>query len=161
MTLVRKAALDRTPTVELRGLEVEGPVAVPPRVEEYFGTWPPRLTRDELTTKLLPLATRAFRRPLTEPEKDKLFNAVLAHGERTGRPEMAWHYAIRRILCSPAFLYRETEGNPMREQGAPLGQTLNQFTLASRLSYFLWSTMLTMNWSNSLKLAGSPSPACS
>lgn len=131
MSLVRKAALDPTPTVELRGLEVEGPVAVLPRVTEYFDSWPPRLTRNELTTRLLPLATRAFRRPLTESEKEKLFKTVLAHGEKTGRPEMAWHYAIRRILCSPAFLYREAETSDL----------MSQFTLASRLSYFLWSTL--------------------
>jgi hypothetical protein len=130
LSIVRRAALDPTPTIELSGLEVEGPVAALPRVVEYFGAWPPRLNRSELTKRLLPLATRAFRRTLTVSEQEKLFNAVLSHGQKTGRPEMAWHYAIRRILCSPAFLYREAETS----------DSMLQFTLASRLSYFLWST---------------------
>ena len=53
------------PTVQLRGLKIDGPVAVPPRVEEFFGSWPPKLDREELETKLLPLASSAYRRPLT------------------------------------------------------------------------------------------------
>lgn len=118
------------PTVELRGLKVDGPVAIPPRVEDFFGDWPPKLDRQELESKLLPLAERAFRRTLTDSEKETLFGAVLKHGEQTGKPEFAWHYAVRRLLCSPAFLYREAEDAEM----------LSDFALASRLSYFLWST---------------------
>lgn len=119
------------PTVELRGLKIEGPVAVPSRVVEFFGAWPPRLDRTELETKLLPLAERAFRRPLTDAESDKLITAVLEHGDQAGKPEFAWHYAIRRLLCSPQFLYREAED----------AEHLSDHALASRLSYFLWSTM--------------------
>ncbi|MFT5465819.1 MAG: hypothetical protein ACI8UO_000915 [Verrucomicrobiales bacterium] len=119
------------PTVELGGMKIEGPVAVPPRVEEFFGTWPPKFDRAELEAKLLPFAERAFRRPLTDAESDKLIAVVMKHGEETGKPEFAWHYAIRRLLCSPAFLYRESEDS----------EKLNDFALASRLSYFLWSSL--------------------
>jgi hypothetical protein len=129
--LVNMAKADKTSTIELRGMTVEGPVAVLPRVKAYFGTYPPKLNRAELESKLLPLAARAFRRPLTDSEKEKLISKVLAHGSKTGNLAMGWHYAIRRILCSPAFLYRESAD----------AKTLDQFTLASRLSYFLWSTM--------------------
>lgn len=132
------------PTVELRGMKVEGPVAVPPRVKEYFGVWPPKLDREELQAKLLPLAERAFRRPLTDAEQERLIAAVLSHGKQTGKPEFAWHYAIRRLLCSPEFLYRERE--PAAPAAGPRQKTndivpLSQYALASRLSYFLWSTM--------------------
>tara|TARA_R110002096_G_scaffold426410_1_gene636086 strand:- start:5675 stop:8095 length:2421 start_codon:yes stop_codon:yes gene_type:complete len=121
------------PTVELRGLKIEGPFAVPPRVVEFFGAWPPSLDREELETKLLPLAERTFRRPLTDAESEKLIAAVLQHGNESGagKPEFAWHYAIRRLLCSPQFLYREAEN----------AEHLSDHALASRLSYFLWSTM--------------------
>ena len=118
------------PTVEIRGMKIAGPVAVPPRVNDFFGTWPPRLDRSELETNLLPLAERAFRRPLTDAEAEGLIDKVLRHGKQTGKPEFAWHYAIRRILCSPAFLYREAENV----------DSLSDFALASRLAYFLWST---------------------
>lgn len=119
------------PTVELGGMKIEGPVAVAPRVKEFFGTWPPKLNRAELEARLLPLAQCAFRRPLTDAESEKLIAAVLKHGEKTGKPEFAWHYAIRRLLCSPAFLYRELEDS----------EKLDDFALASRLSYFLWSSL--------------------
>ena len=119
------------PTVELRGMKVAGPVAVLPRVAEFFGDWPPKLSRSELEKSLLPLAQRAFRRPLTNAESEQLIASVLQHGEQTAKPEFAWHYAIRRLLCSPAFLYREAEDS----------EELNDFALASRLSYFLWSTL--------------------
>ena len=118
------------PTVELRGIKIDGPVAVPPRVKEFFGVWPPKLDRAELEEKLLPLAARAFRRPLKDAEAERLIGSVLQHGEQTGKAEFAWHYAIRRLLCSPEFLYRESEDSP----------SLGEFELASRLSYFLWST---------------------
>ncbi|WP_442508379.1 DUF1592 domain-containing protein [Novipirellula sp. SH528] len=145
------------PTVELRGMKIEGPVAVPPRVKEFFGTWPPNLDRVELEAKLLPFAQRAFRRPLTDAESNKLIAAVLKHGEETGKPEFAWHYAIRRLLCSPAFLYRESEREPTalaaglkhQPEASSDGshekpkafRPLNDFALASRLSYFLWSSL--------------------
>lgn len=116
-------------TVELRGMMVEGPVDIPPRVEEYFGAWPPKLNRSELEKKLLPIAARAFRRPLSDTESEKLIASVLEHGALNEKPEFAWHYAIRRILCSPEFLYREAENT----------DTLSDYALASRLSYFLWS----------------------
>ncbi|MEM8671893.1 MAG: DUF1592 domain-containing protein [Planctomycetota bacterium] len=119
------------PTVELRAMTIDGPVAVPPRVTKFFGSWPPTLEREQLAEKLLPLAARAYRRPLTDVESDKLLGAALSHGEKMGQPEFGWHYAIRRILCSPEFLYRESTDSPL----------LSQHELASRLSYFLWSTM--------------------
>lgn len=117
-------------TVELRGMEVEGPVDVLPRVKEFFGAWPPKLDRSTLETKLLPVASQAFRRPLTGAESEKLISSVLEHVIRMEKPEFAWHYAIRRILCSPEFLYRETENSSF----------LSEYALASRLSYFLWSS---------------------
>ncbi len=128
---VKEATRDEAPTVELRGLEIKGPIGIPPRVSEFFGSYPPPLNRDELAQKIIPLAARAFRRELTTAEKERLIAGVLAHGEKSEKPEFAWHYAIRRILCSPAFLYREAQRS----------EKLSQFALASRLSYFLWSTM--------------------
>ena len=122
------------PTVELRQMKVEGPVDVLPRVKEYFGTYPPRLNRRELERLLLPLAAQAYRRPLIKEEKKELISSVLEHGKQTGNPEYAWHYGLRRILCSPAFLYREAEP---KDQPTPLSQQ----ALASRLSYTFWSTM--------------------
>lgn len=145
---VKRAKAENAPTVELRGMEVEGPVAIPPRVKAFFGSYPPKLNRAELELRLLPLAASAFRRPLTGDEKKRLISSVLSHGANAEQPEFAWHFAIRRILCSPAFLYRESEPEPTAlasdRPASPKASgysSLNQFALASRLSYFLWSTM--------------------
>ena len=130
-----KAVKARTePTVELREMKVEGPVDILPRVNDFFGTYPPRLNRRELERLLIPIAKKAYRRPLTTDEKETLITSVIDHGREVGKPEYAWHYGIRRILCSPAFLYREAEP---KDQPTPL----SQHALASRLSYTFWSTL--------------------
>jgi hypothetical protein len=131
ISLTDEAMHDPAPTIELRGLEVVGPVDVLPRMKNFFGTWPPKSDEAELESKLLPIAERAFRRPLTDIEKEKLITAVLEHGKQLAQPEYAWHYAIRRLLCSPAFLYREAGDS----------ESFDQYALASRLSYFLWSSL--------------------
>jgi hypothetical protein len=70
---------------------------------------------------VMDLATRAWRRPLTEAEIDSL-------------KDMPPRLMLVRILTSPAFLYRsETPGN---ETGP-----VNDWELATRLSYFLWSSL--------------------
>jgi hypothetical protein len=85
---------------------------------------------------LIDCAEKAFRRPLTEPEEWKL-RAVYAH---LRAEEEAHEDAIRgvlvRILISPSFLYRIEEPAPGEASGA-----VTEWELASRLSYFLWSTM--------------------
>ena len=128
---LKKIKARSEPTVELREMQINGPVDVPPRVKAFFGTWPPTLERGELEAKLLPIAERAFRRPLSGTEAEKLIVSVLKHGKEVGDPVFAWHYGIRRILCAPEFLYREAEK----------GETLSEHALASRLSYFLWSSL--------------------
>src|SRR5204862_1036447 len=79
---------------------------------------------------LTQFATRAFRRPLEEGEADrfvKLSTDALAAGAPFAN---AIRVGLRAILASPQFLlFEERPGK------------LDDFALASRLSYFLWSTM--------------------
>ena len=131
---VKSAKKRSEPTIELKHLKVEGPVGVNQRVEDFFDGYPPRLDRQELEQRLMPLATRAYRRPLNNEEEQRLVASVLGHAELRGSSQLAWHYAIRRILCSPAFLYRESEAESA-------GRHLSEHALATRLSYTLWSTM--------------------
>jgi Protein of unknown function (DUF1592)/Protein of unknown function (DUF1588)/Protein of unknown function (DUF1587)/Protein of unknown function (DUF1595)/Protein of unknown function (DUF1585)/Planctomycete cytochrome C len=71
-------------------------------------------------------AGRAYRRPATRSEVDALM-AVAGRRQKDGKsPFEALKDAFKAALCSPAFLYLEESG---------------PFALASRLSYFLWSTM--------------------
>jgi hypothetical protein len=48
----------------------------------------------------------------------------------------AWRFTVARLLVSPAFLYRAEKPQPGKAPGA-----VSDWELASRLSYFLWSTM--------------------
>jgi hypothetical protein len=81
-------------------------------------------------------ASRAWRRPLTPAEKDRLRGFYAAARER----ELLDHATairslIARILVSPEFLYRlETPRNPAGVS------PLSSWEIASRLSYFLWSS---------------------
>jgi mono/diheme cytochrome c family protein len=97
---------------------------------------------------LLGFAGRAYRRPLTTAEKDDLlaFYHSLRDQEHLGH-EDAIRDAVASVLMSPFFCYRIDP--PSLTQGTerpPAGQAadvepLTDYALASRLSYFLWSSM--------------------
>jgi hypothetical protein len=81
-------------------------------------------------------ANRAYRRPVTTEELDrlmKLFNA----GYKGGSFDAGMQLAMEGILVSPNFLFR-VELDP-KNNGAQV-RPLNDYELASRLSYFLWSS---------------------
>ena len=86
------------------------------------------------------LATRAFRRPITGAEKTTLVKAYEAgrNGEG-GNFDMGIRRAVTAVLASPMFLYR-AEPAPLT---ATAGSTyrISDLELASRLSFFLWSTV--------------------
>jgi len=85
--------------------------------------------------KFLP---RAYRRPVTPAEIDQVMEfarlSLAQEGESFIRPKSAYA-TLRAALCSPYFLYR-IETDPTNGI-API----NEYELASRLSYFLWSSM--------------------
>lgn len=80
------------------------------------------------------LAERAFRRPVTDADLDALM-AFYDAGFGEGGFERGVRDALSAILASPHFVYRA-------ESGAGAGAvTLNDLELASRLSFFLWSSL--------------------
>ena len=85
---------------------------------------------------VIALADRAFRRPLADSETAEL--RALYHRLRDEElpHEEAIKLVIAKILVSPAFLYR-IEQPPPGVAAAPV----SDWELASRLSYFLWSSM--------------------
>ena len=97
---------------------------------------------------LTTLARRAFRRPLRAGELDSLLT-FYRDGRKRGTFESGVQLALRRLLASPSFVFRveeETQSpnpktqipNPKVVEGA---RVVNDFELASRLSFFLWSSM--------------------
>jgi Protein of unknown function (DUF1592)/Protein of unknown function (DUF1588)/Protein of unknown function (DUF1587)/Protein of unknown function (DUF1585)/Protein of unknown function (DUF1595)/Planctomycete cytochrome C len=83
-------------------------------------------------------ATRAFRQPVTTAKLDRLltlFDLAEKEGETFNG---AVRVALEGVLISPFFLYRLEQ----ERAGSPGGVTpINDWELASRLSYFLWSSM--------------------
>jgi len=79
---------------------------------------------------------RAFRRPITPEESDRLMRAYTA-GRTGGTFAEGIEVVIRYALQAPAFLYRlESSGAPSADQRIPL----SQYELATRLSYLLWGS---------------------
>ncbi|HJT77589.1 MAG TPA: DUF1592 domain-containing protein, partial [Gemmataceae bacterium] len=84
---------------------------------------------------LLDFAGRAYRRPLGEPEKASLLALYRAIRAKGAGHEEAFRGVLARVLVSPAFLFRIEQAPPGKEP-APV----NDWELATRLSYFLWSS---------------------
>lgn len=81
------------------------------------------------------LARRAFRRPVTDEDINPLM-AFYKAGYTDGGFDRGVRNAVTAILASPHFLYRAESGNAVG--GA---RTLSDLELASRLSFFLWSSL--------------------
>lgn len=85
---------------------------------------------------VLAFAARAWRRPVTPTETDGL-RGLLARLRAEGLAhEDAIRLLVARVLVAPAFLYRLEAPGP----GSAAGP-VTDFELASRLSYFLWSSL--------------------
>lgn len=97
----------------------------------HFGIIPPK--NDPLSTirkGIVKLASRAFRRPLEPGEADQLLKIADQALKEGATFEEASRIAARSVLCSPNFLFHS--GDP--------GE-LDDFSLASRLSYFFWKSI--------------------
>jgi hypothetical protein len=81
------------------------------------------------------LARLAFRRPVSEEDVTPLM-AFYKSGQATGGFEGGVRDALSAILASPHFLYRAESGST-----AAGARTLTDLELASRLSFFLWSSL--------------------
>ncbi|MFO0616907.1 MAG: DUF1592 domain-containing protein [Polyangiaceae bacterium] len=98
-----------------------------------------------LRTILEKFGARAFRHPLAPEDVDALMGLVqVARDQKTptetdaDAEETGLRLAIRAMLTSPRFLFRlELDPDPLAKDSHPL----DDYELASRLSYFLWSSM--------------------
>lgn len=80
---------------------------------------------------------KAFRRPVTEQEVLQYVSLVEMASERGATFERALQVGLQAVLISPHFLFRIEDGLQL------IGNTeqLDGYSLASRLSYFLWSSL--------------------
>ena len=84
------------------------------------------------------LARRAYRRPVSEADLQVPL-ALYRDGEGRGGFEAGIELAVRGILVSPNFLFRFEEQPASAAPGTPY--RISDLELASRLSFFLWSSI--------------------
>ena len=126
-------------------LEVAGPLAVKPDPlpashRRILPRKPLKMTQDAYVEKVIrDLAERAFRRPVTNGEVSRLLRHVQMAQDEGDSLERGIQIALQAILISPHFLFRvELDSEPDDPNAV---RELNDYELASRLSYFIWSSM--------------------
>ena len=125
--------------------EVSGPynangLSSTPSRERIFTCHPsrgddPQICAEQIITAL---ATRAFRRPLGESDLAELLQ-YYRDGLEVGGFEEGIRSAITGILASPYFLYRIEQVQQTASAGG--AYRIDDLTLASKLSFFLWNTI--------------------
>jgi hypothetical protein len=84
------------------------------------------------------VARRAFRRPVTEADLEPIM-AFYLEGRKAGTFDDGIRAALPRILTSPSFLFRSETDPSSAAVGA--AHPVTNLELASRLSFFLWSSI--------------------
>jgi hypothetical protein len=87
---------------------------------------------------LATLARRAYRRPIVAPDLERLL-PFYRDGRAQGTFETGIELALRRVLASPAFVFRPEAEPP--DVAAGDAYFVSDVELATRLSFFLWSSL--------------------
>jgi hypothetical protein len=130
----------KLPQIHIHEVEIEGP---------FLETWPTAaqqavlgddweaasatgaLDEETIRRHLTEFTARAYRRPPRAQEIDRLLRLITLRRESGRSPLEAYRDGLCAVLCSPGFLYLDEPGDTQ----------LSAYALASRLSYFLWSSM--------------------
>jgi hypothetical protein len=144
----------KLPQIQIHEIEISGP---------YFDEWPTvgqrtllgddcesilrsgEMSRDRMRERLSVFASRAYRRPVTSVEINRLLQIADVR-EQAGRTSLdAYADTVKAVLCSPAFLYLQQSGRQQfEEESEPTRQAVEKsdavYSLATRLSCFLWSS---------------------
>ena len=122
------------PGIEIGDITIEGPIEEwpPPSRARLLGDVDPQEGTVNDARKILERTLpRAFRRPVEPDEVAPYVGLVKSELDAGGSFETALRLGLKAVLCSPEFLFLEEPGR----------DAISQHALASRLSYFLWSSM--------------------
>ncbi|HZI80636.1 MAG TPA: DUF1592 domain-containing protein [Vicinamibacterales bacterium] len=136
-------------------LNATGPGDTPSRRRIFICRPPSRsaLRRDEASTStpeetacarriLSSLATRAMRRPVSEKDPSvEMLLGFYASGHKLRGFDAGIQYALARILVDPRFIYRFEKEPAFAKASARAVYRVTDLELASRLSFFLWSSI--------------------
>jgi len=125
------------PRLAIKSVEFEGP---------YYDEWPPKSHRNifvDFDRKddqkayarhiIRNFATRAYRRPVTSQEEQTLMAVFDKSFQRSGKFQDSVKDALQVVLTSPQFLFL------VEQSSTPGPEPLDDYELASKLSYFLWN----------------------
>lgn len=122
-------------TVILDWVEWEGPLVTAEETSQRDGVLPPEeATPEQVAEHLTRFAERAWRRPVSREELDGYLETYRAECEAGEKAGDAYRIALQSVLTSRNFIYL-VQGDPEARE------RLTPWELASRLSYFLWSSM--------------------
>ena len=124
----------KLPHIQIHEVEIIGPIheSWPSSPQKSFlGNKP--FSNERIRELVADFASNAFRRPAEKEEVDRLMDFVEKRQSDGVSEFQAYKDALKRILCSPSFLYLD---EPTQEDGS-----LSHYALASRLSYFFWSSL--------------------
>jgi len=122
-------------TVLLDWIEWEGPLVTEAEKSRRIGVLPPDDTTPEVVAEHLQrFAERVWRRPVMEEELKDYLETYRVEREAGEKATDAYRIALQSVLTSRNFIYL-VEGEPNARE------RLTDSELASRLSYFLWSSM--------------------
>ena len=135
-------------TIEFEGPFNAGPMPLPETHKRIFFVTPgPGMSEPTAARQIVQkFAARAFRRPVTNEEVDALVKVYRnAQVEGAAFPD-AVKVALEAVLISPDFLYRiemdpPTTGLTAEQIRNSPAHSITDYELATRLSYFLWSSM--------------------
>jgi Protein of unknown function (DUF1592)/Protein of unknown function (DUF1588)/Protein of unknown function (DUF1587)/Protein of unknown function (DUF1585)/Protein of unknown function (DUF1595)/Ca-dependent carbohydrate-binding module xylan-binding len=131
--------------VNLRGQERRDtyvdPDKLPPSHKHIiFSTPTEKVTADQASAAVLGrLASRAFRRPATDKEIERLTKLAAQVRTDGGTYEEGIQVALQAVLVSPHFLFRVEQ--PRQPDASGKMPPISDYELATRISYFLWSSM--------------------
>jgi hypothetical protein len=120
-------------------IEIDGPLEEwPPasRQRVLGGVDPAKGSLDDIRAILLRIAPQAFRRAASDAEVEPYVTLARQALEEDLGFEKALRRGLKGVLCAPEFLYFE---EPLAPESNPAA--INDFALASRLSYFLWRSL--------------------
>jgi len=135
-----KMDVEQLPRLRIQSVEIDGPIQK---------EWPPQSHKAlffdgderkdlvyarEIFERFLP---RAYRRPVSKQEIDAVV-AVVNEAMTSGKQPFvdAMRVGLQRVLCAPSFMFLEEPAGASAKR-----RPLSDHELASRLSYFLWSSM--------------------
>src|SRR5262249_39996202 len=163
LTLQRTGAANyQGPGVVFQWVDIEGPLGdswPPPSYRLLFGDLPQAPAADnpqrrEVVSQhpmadaeaiLRKFTRRAFRRAVTDEDLKPFLDRVHAKMDEKYSFEKALRVGLKAVLVSPNFLFHRESLRAAGNAGSPGDRArpaaLDDFSLASRLSYFLWSSM--------------------